>query len=118
MHKIATVFLGLALAAGTAAALSLGSTATAKPALRLAAKHPLAINGTGFKHRERVTVSAVASGTRNVDRVRANSAGAFTATFENVDYDPCSSELRVRAVGARGSTATLKIPYRECPPKL
>jgi hypothetical protein len=117
MPRIASTLLVLALVAGGLVALGLGSTATAKPTLRLASKHPLVIKGRGFKRAEPVAVTAVAAGNQRVDRVRASSAGGLTATFASADFDPCSA-LVVRARGASGSEAVLKTAQRECPPKL
>jgi hypothetical protein len=112
------VCLAVALVAVATAVAARGAGSGSRPTLRLVAKEPLVIKGLAFKHRERVRVTATVNETQRVARVRASYSGSFTATFANVTYDPCSTELVVRAAGARGSTADVKIPQRECPPKL
>jgi hypothetical protein len=112
------VCLAVALVAVATTVAARGAGSGSQPMLRLVTKHPLVIRGLAFKHRERVSVTTSVNDTQRVARLRAGNTGSFTATFANVTYDPCSSELFVRAAGARGSTAVLKVPQRECPPKL
>ena len=107
----------LAVAAAGASLLAQGAGQTRNPTLRLAAARPLVVHGLDFQRVERVRVAARAGETRSVEVVRATRAGSFTATFGAVDYDPCTTSLVVRAIGAAGTTATLKVVPRECPPK-
>jgi hypothetical protein len=118
MRGIAAVFLLLVLTVGAILGVSSGTGATAKPTLRLADMQPLVLKGRSFKRAERVTVTVRVEGARRVDRVRATSSGGFTAVFQSVEYDPCGGALFAGAVGSRGSEASLKLPQRECPPKL
>jgi hypothetical protein len=100
------------------AAAGFGTGSGSRATLRLAGTHPVVVQGSSFKRAERVRLVAMADGDRAVDRVRARATGTFTATFEDLEFDPCNGGLVVRAVGAAGSTAELKIFKRGCPPKL
>jgi hypothetical protein len=100
------------------AAAGFGTGSGSRATLRLAGTHPVIVQGSSFKRAERVRLVAMADGDRAVDRVRARATGTFTATFEDLEFDPCNGGLVVRAVGAAGSTAELKIFKRGCPPKL
>ena len=109
--------LGTALLA--AVLVTAGAGATAKPALRLLGKQPLAVRGTSFKPSERIRVSFSTSTGKAVRSVRSSRAGTFTAQAPaTLAYDPCLESLVVRAIGARGDDARLKLPQRACPPAL
>lgn len=100
---------GAALVAGGA------SPATATPSLRLVDSSPLTVKGVAFKARERVRVTAtLESGTLRAV-ARATRRGTFVVTFEEISVR-CG--FTVRAVGAAGSRATLKLPQPACPPPL
>ncbi len=62
--------------------------APSKPGLRLLAKSPVTLRGTGFHARERVHVTAAAGGMRQVRTTTATRAGAFTVRL------PASARLR------------------------
>ncbi len=119
MRRVLVItFAAAALTALVIAAAGLGTGSGSRAALTLAGRHPVVVKGSSFKRAERVRLVAVADGDRAVDRVRARATGTFTSTFEGFEFDPCNGGLVVRAVGAAGSTAELKVVQRECPPKL
>ena len=98
------------LAAATAALLVAASGAAAvHPALKLVTMSPLVVKGTAFHSRERVKVTATEAGATYVAVARASTTGAFTASLGDVPASRCNG-LSVRAIGARGSAATLKLP--------
>ena len=108
------IYLGIAL---VALGLSVATTASAasSPRLTLVARTPLTVHGTGFKPGELVTVSAlVKNGARNVT-VRAGIRGGFRATIRTV-AQPCSLALAVKATGAKGEVAILRLPASICIP--
>jgi hypothetical protein len=58
-----------------------------------------------------------ASASSVVVTARASTLGAFTAAAPSgLTYDRCSTALLVRATGARGDGAVLRVPPRLCPP--
>jgi hypothetical protein len=90
------------------------STATASsPHLRITALSPLTLRGTGFAAHERVrvTVNAELSATR---RVFTGSGGGFVARFPAITFRYCTASM-IRAVGATGDVATLRVAAPECP---
>lgn len=114
------VLVTAALAAVVAFALGLAGAeaeVTRTPTLRMLDSSPLTVRGTAFKPRERVRVTAVAD-VRRVRALRVSRAGTFTTRFADLALDPCSGGGRVLAVGARGSSAELKVVPRMCPPPL
>lgn len=109
---------GVVLCAAVLAAVVVAggaSSGTATPSLRLVDSSPLTVKGVAFKARERVRVTAtLESGTLRAV-VRASRRGVFTVTFEEIAVR-CG--FTVRAVGAGGSRASLKLPQPACPPPL
>jgi hypothetical protein len=100
--------LGLALLASAAN----GGESRQKATLKLAGGAPLTIRGANFLPSERVRVSL--SGQRSqTKQVTAGPAGGFVVRFPAA-YDRCTATI-VRAVGARGSLAGLKLPPLACP---
>jgi hypothetical protein len=95
----------------------LSSPARPKPHLRLLDRTPVTLKGTYFRAGERVRVTVTTTETQT--RVlRASRLGSFTAQFENVTVGRCGG-LAVRAVGARGAQATLKVLQEpDCAPGL
>jgi hypothetical protein len=97
---------------------ALASTAPAahsgRATIRLVRGDTLAVRGSGFYAHERVRVT-VAVNWEKTKTVRTGSAGTFSADFGSTFVDPCSRVV-VRAVGAKGDRALLKIPPRECSP--
>lgn len=100
---------GLLLVLG-ASASALG-TATTKPALRLKGH---ALVGVRFHAREQIRLSFIGD-TRRAEFVRANAAGSFTTPFPSLAS--CLRPLMVKAMGARGDTATLKLARPACMPQ-
>jgi hypothetical protein len=108
MTRISALLVaGLALAAGLGPAAA-RSTTTAKPVLRLVQRTPLKIQGTRFKARERVRLTAVTPGDRAVVTARSTRLGRIVATFGNFAAPLCK-RLSITAVGARGDRATLEV---------
>jgi hypothetical protein len=94
------------IASGTA------SAATTRARVAVVSTNPATIVGSGFRSRERVTVTLV---TKGLDRkvVTAGAKGAFTVKFAGATIGYCESYF-VRAKGNRGSLAILKV-IPECP---
>ena len=94
----------------------------AKPrpaALKLGSVAPLVVNGSGFRPREAVLLTATIGNRRRFAGPIARADGTFVARF-NVRITSCTN-LTVRAIGGRGSRATLKAkpgcePERPKPP--
>src|SRR5438105_1572205 len=104
------VLLGLVLALGAAAP---GAASPARPALRVATTEPLEIRGFHFQASERVRLFLRVGETKAARVVRANARGAFSALFEDLAASRCDV-LTVRAIGARGSEARLKLEQPAC----
>jgi hypothetical protein len=105
--KIAVMLVLLAaLVSSTAVA------ATTRAKVAVVSTSPMKIGGTGFRSRERVTVTLVTTGPYR-KAVRATANGAFTATFAGVSIGYCQGYF-VRAKGNRGSLAVIKL-IPECP---
>jgi len=108
MTRISTLLVaGLVLAAGLGPAAARSTTA-AKPVLQLIQRAPLKIQGTHFKARERVRLTAVTPQGRAVVTARSTRLGRIVATFGSFSAPLCN-RLSVRAVGARGDRATLVV---------
>lgn len=94
------------LASVAAMALAVAAPAlAAAPTLRMIARNPLTVAGAGFKAGEKVVVTANRRGTR---RAVATSAGRFRVRFAVTAGTSCEA-LSVRAVGSRGTRATLVV---------
>jgi hypothetical protein len=97
------VFVALVLAGGAAAA--------PRPALRLLSEtDPMIVKGTGFRAKERVTVTlkVVTPAATWRRTVVATRTGTFRAVMGSEQLGRCG--FNVRATGSRGSVATLKSP--------
>lgn len=104
------IVLAAALAAGPAAAH------VEQARLKATAVMPLRVAGTGFKPRERVLVRVVQSGTKWTRSTVASTRGSFVVTFPGA-LDACGGGASVKAVGASGDAAALKLgAERMCPP--
>jgi hypothetical protein len=87
--------------------VGLSSATRARPQLKVLATRPLVVQGTHFRARERVRVTATT--TEAVMRtVRATAAGSFQAHFTSVSVGRCSGAT-VKAVGAAGDRASFKV---------
>jgi hypothetical protein len=105
--KIAAI---LAVLAAVVSSTAVAATTRAKVAV--VSTTPMKIGGTGFRSRERVTVTLTTTGVyRKV--VRATARGAFSARFAGVSIGYCEG-YSVRAKGNRGSVAVIKL-IPECP---
>jgi hypothetical protein len=94
------------IASGTAAA------GTTRARVAVTSTDPMTVVGSGFRSRERVTVTLMTTGLQR-KVVTAGAKGAFTATFAGATIGYCESYF-VRAKGNRGSLAILKV-IPECP---
>lgn len=100
--------LGLALLASAAN----GGEARKKATLKLAGGAPLTVRGADFLAGEKVRITLSGKVTRT-KQVTAGAAGGFVVRF-TVAFDRCTATI-VRAVGAKGSLAGLKLPPLACP---
>ena len=102
-------------AAGIALALTLSPGATgqthAKAKLLVAGQ---TVVGTGFKARERVQVRFVNT-TTHTRAVKSTGKGTFSTPL--APYDSCKAALTIKAVGARGDSASVVVPKTGCLPK-
>lgn len=104
---VPVVFAALALAGAAGAGAP-------RPSLAIVDRQPVVVRGAHFGARELVRVTALANGTQTL-RVRATQGGTFVATFRGVALGRCAG-LRIRAVGARGHVAAVKLPLPACLP--
>jgi hypothetical protein len=111
---VATALLVAVIAIAAAGA---GTTAEQRsPALQVADRQPLVVQGVRFKSRERVRVTVSAEDERATRRVRASTRGAFSASFTPMTLDRCS-DLLASAIGSAGSRAALRLKAQpQCPP--
>jgi hypothetical protein len=107
--KIAAV---LAVLVTIASSSAVAATTRARARVAVVSTAPVTINGTGFRSRERVTVTFSTTGVHK-KAVKASAKGAFTVKFAGVSVAYCEG-YAVRAKGNRGSLALLKL-IPECP---
>jgi hypothetical protein len=101
---------GILLAAATVAALGFASSgeSSARPALRVIDQSPFTVQGRHFRSRERVKVTLYKEAKSvRTRRVTASRTGVFSAALAEA-IDRCDT-IFVRAVGARGTNAQLKL---------
>ncbi|HZR95796.1 MAG TPA: hypothetical protein VFA56_08875 [Gaiellaceae bacterium] len=103
INRLAGIVVAAAVAAGAA------SAAAPPPRLQLL-REPPSVVGSNFRARERVTVTVGAT----VIRTRTTSLGTFRAML-SAPVPRCGG-IFVRAAGARGDVATLKLPLPACMP--
>jgi hypothetical protein len=111
-NEVVAVAAVATVGGGASAADGARTPSLAKPRLALIMVAPLTVRGSGFKARERITVTAgagkgVPAGTL---RLRATARGAFLASFESVPVVRCHP-LVISAFGARGSRATRQVQH-------
>jgi hypothetical protein len=102
---------GLLMTAASPAALGSASSGdlSRRPALRVIDQRPFTVEGTHFRSRERVKVTLYTQQARvRTRRVTASSRGGFRAVLQETGIDRCDT-IFVRAEGARGSNAQLKL---------
>jgi hypothetical protein len=108
--------LACLIAVGLLAAVD-AEAAGPKPTLRLVTTAPVTLQGSGFRTGERVRVTVATDTAKRIAATRTTSTGSFAVRIAApLPYDPCTSSLVATAVGARGDSATLKLPQRACPP--
>jgi len=118
MRTALIAVVSLTLLVGTAP-LAWGTADARKPALRFAALTPVKVKGANFKSREKIRVVLMLNGAKRISQTRASATGGFTVAFSGAEEaDRCNSDVWARATGARGSTATAKMPQAMCPPRL
>ncbi len=104
--------LGLALSVALLGSAANGGESRKKATLRLSGAAPLTLRGANFLANERVRVT-LSGERRQMKQVTAGAAGGFVVRF-SVAFDRCTATI-VRAVGAKGSLAGLKVPPLACP---
>jgi hypothetical protein len=105
------IVLAAALVAGPAAAH------VDQARLKTTAVMPLRVAGTGFRPRERIIVRVVQFGTKWTRAAVASTRGSFVVAFPG-SLDACAGGASVKAVGASGDAAVLKLgAERMCPPQ-
>jgi hypothetical protein len=107
---------GLLITAGAIAAFGTASsgTSSARPSLRVVDQSPFTVQGRHFRSNERVKVTLYkAEESVRSRRVTASRGGVFTSTLAEAGTTRCDA-IVIRAVGARGSTAQLKLPRPAC----
>jgi len=105
----------LAIAAAAAVAASAQGRTARTPTLKVIDTHPLVVVGTGFVARERVTVSALTSLGPRFVTTRATARGVFRVLVGRFTQ-PCGKPFAVRARGAAGSRATVRLEASPCVP--
>lgn len=109
------MFRRIAVLGAAAVVASVPAKAAAPTKLKVTDAAPLTVAGTGFRSRESVVVS-LRQPERVTRRARASRNGSFVVVFSSVAVDRCNSGVLVRATGAGGSHAVLKLAPRLCPP--
>lgn len=109
------LWIAAALTAAVAAASAPGS-GLERPALRLADVEPLVVAGASFRPRELVRVQAIGTFGTRTKSVRATALGSFRVRFVALSADPCKLRF-VKATGAEGSRAMLRLPPGACQPE-
>lgn len=108
-------WIAAALVAAIAAGSAPGSSLN-RPALRLADVQPLVVAGASFRPRELVRVQAIGTFGTRAKSVRATALGRFLVRFTDLSGDPCKLRF-VKATGAEGSRAVLRLPPGACQPE-
>lgn len=102
-RRVRLLVIGAALAAALAITAATASSASGAR-LRVVARHPLTVVGSGFQANERVTVTALVAG-RHVASARANGRGRFRVRFRRVQVKRCAFYI----IAARGALASFAI---------
>ena len=89
------------------AVLPTAGASTSAARITVVSRSPVAVQGSGFRASERVTVT-VSVKTTHTKIVTASRLGNFRATFWRVSIGNCQF-YSARAKGSRGSTASLKV---------
>jgi hypothetical protein len=84
--------------------------------LRLVSANPTVLLGSRFIPGERVRVTARAKGRSRSRTLNAAPGGGFLVLFSDLVLERCDG-FTATARGARGSSATLKLPQPACPPR-
>ena len=94
---------------------SLAPAGSLRERVWVADRSPLVVRGSGFGAAERVSVTITGAG-RYVRTITATRSGAIVARWSTeTNAKAACAALFVRAVGARGATATAKVAGIECP---
>jgi hypothetical protein len=108
MRKLALITVAGFLVTAAAVA-ALGSASSGRSSLRVIDQSPFTVQGQHFRSHERVRLTLYKQQQSvRTRRVSASSSGAFRAVLQEAAIDRCDA-IMVRAVGARGSAALLKI---------
>ena len=112
---LALAVVGVPAAAATVAASAGPAAASPRPALNLVAQRPrVAVRGVGFLPQETVRVTVLGA-TVVTGRATAAADGSFRLSLRRPAPLSCG-RLLVRAAGARGSRAFLRLGPPECNP--
>lgn len=91
-----------------------GFAASSQPArLQLLPTEQLAVRGSHFRARERVTLLVVAGTRRATKTTVAGRAGTFTVTLAGFSSSTCAG-FAITATGSKGSRAGVKRPPGQC----
>ena len=96
------------------ALVAVAAASAAPPKLTVTSQDRFTVRGVRFHPGERVLVVVAAASLRASKRLRAGTAGGFTAQFPAVQFSTCET-YTVRATGDRGSQAILRVRPPECP---
>jgi hypothetical protein len=87
-----------------------------RPQVRLMTASPASVAGTGFKARERVTVTVTGTSSPLAKSVVTGAKGGFVAHFARAVSAAACRQIAIVAVGAGGDRAAWKSPQRACGP--
>jgi hypothetical protein len=107
---------GTVLVATLCASVALGQALAAMPRATLRLVNdisPTTLHGSGFQPREHVRIVVLAGSARSVRRTVATPLGRFAVKLAPIDVNACAG-LSIRAVGNKGTRATLKRPPGQC----
>ena len=105
------------LAAGGGGVVAGNATKPGGAALRIVQEAPLVLRGSGFRPRERVSVTVRMGATVLVRRTRAGAAGGFTVRWPSARLRACSLPLVIRAKGTATGVVDADLGHRDCAPQ-
>jgi hypothetical protein len=95
---------------------AVSAASASAPRLTIVGQSPLTVRGAGFTPHSRIRVVANVDGTTTL-RPLTNRLGAFVIRFTGTFVPSCTA-FSVRAFGAPGLLATLRVAQPECPQPL
>jgi hypothetical protein len=88
--------------------------ADTQPKVRLTARAPLRLTGSGFAAGERVTVVVEYRGETHKAKTSATDDGAFVAVFPDLRIGRCGHDVEIRATGSKGSRFQITLHQPAC----